>query len=123
MREKRIVTRAAQPSLTIPENVKVVDRTIPMRDGAQIPVRIYSPANPDLNASPLIVNFHGGGFMMGDLEGGADFGVKMVTAFNAVLVDVNYRLAPEHPFPTPVNDAYDALIWVGTIAPMHIGND
>lgn len=49
---------------------------------------------------------------MGDLEISIDFGRKMVTEFNAVLVDVDYRLAPEFPFPTPVNDCWDALKWV-----------
>ena len=95
-----------------PENVKVADRKISVRDGAEIPIRIYSPAKPDEKGSPLIVNYHGGGFIMGDLEISIDFGRKMVTEFNAVLVDVDYRLAPEFPFPTPVNDCWDALKWV-----------
>lgn len=52
--------------------------------------------------------------MIGDLEMGVEFCRKMVTTFNAVVVDVDYRLAPEFPFPTPVNDSWDALKWVSS---------
>ena len=110
MREHAAKNR--QPSPPFPENVKVVDSKISMRDGAEIPIRIYSPAKTDGKASPLIVNYHGGGFMLGDLEMGGEFGSKMVMAFNAVVVDVDYRMAPEHPFPTAAHDSFDALKWV-----------
>ena len=92
----------------------MVDRKIPVRDGAEIPVRIYSPAEKGEQGSPLIVNYHGGGFMLGDLETGVEFCRKMVTTFNAVVVAVAYRLAPEFPFPTPVNDSWDTLKWASS---------
>jgi acetyl esterase/lipase len=108
--------RRAAPTPT-PVHIKVVDRKIRVRDGAEIPVRIYSPVDKGLKGSPLIVNYHGGGFIMGGLEMGTEFGRNMVTFFNAVVVDVDYRLAPEFPFPTPVNDSWDALKWVSRWGP------
>lgn len=95
-----------------PSHIKVIDRTIPVRDGAEIPIRIYSPTNKDAQGSPLIVHYHGGGFMLGDLEMNVELCRNYVTNLNAVVVDVDYRLAPEFPFPIPVNDSWDALKWV-----------
>ena len=59
--------------------------------------------------------YHGGGFCLGGLYSEALFCRKLVNRFGGVVVDVDYRLAPEHTFPTPVYDAYDALKWVRTI--------
>ena len=53
--------------------------------------------------------YHGGGFCLGGLESESLFCRKVVTELDCVVIDVDYRLAPEHPFPTPVHDAYDAL--------------
>ena len=110
MRENQAKNR--KPLSLTPPHVKVIDQTIPMRDGAEISIRIYSPANHNGKGSPLIVNYHGGGFMLGGLWMGNDFGIIVVTLFNAVLVDVDYRMCPEYPFPSPVNDSWDALKWV-----------
>lgn len=87
----------------------ILDRKIAVRDG-EINVRIYTP---DGNGPfPVIVYYHGGGWVFGSPEY-ADGGCRYLTvAAQAVVVSVDYRLAPEYPFPTPVNDAYDALVWV-----------
>lgn len=114
MRENAAKSR--QPPSPTPDHIKVVDHKIPVRDGAEIPIRIYSPAKPDAKGSPLIVNYHGGGFMLGDLEMGVEFGRNMVTEFDAVVVDVDYRMAPEYPFPTAANDSFDALKWVSLLS-------
>ncbi|KIM94126.1 hypothetical protein OIDMADRAFT_60960 [Oidiodendron maius Zn] len=59
----------------------------------------------------MVVNFHGGGWILGGVES-TFFDLRpLVTEFKAVVVDVSYRLSPEHPFPTPVNDCWDALQW------------
>lgn len=87
----------------------IEDRDIDVRD-AQIPVRIYTPEGE--GPFPVILYYHGGGWVFGSPEY-ADGGCRYLTAASgAVVVSVDYRLAPEHPFPTPVNDAYDALVWV-----------
>ena len=87
------------------------DRQIPVRDGSSITVRIHSPKSPPKDGSPVFVVYHGGGFVLGGLDNEALL-CRKFTELGGVAVNVDYRLAPEYPFPTPVNDAYDALKWV-----------
>ncbi|TVY75967.1 AB hydrolase superfamily protein B1A11.02 [Lachnellula suecica] len=95
--------------------IKETDRKIPVRDGTEIPIRIYSPIDTTTK-SPLVINFHGGGFCFGDLSSDAQFCRDAASKYNAVVVDVDYRLAPANPFPVAVHDAYDALKWVAANA-------
>jgi len=93
----------------------VTDRTIP-GPGGDLPVRIYVPATPapvvDGAGLPVLVWYHGGGWVIGDLET-ADGTVRaMANSAGAVVVSVDYRLAPEHPFPAAVDDAIAAVRWV-----------
>lgn len=87
----------------------VSDRTIPGPHGA-IPVRIYTPAG----AAPfgVLVFFHGGGWVLGDLESVDGLVRALVNRAGCIVVSVDYRLAPEHPFPLPFDDAYAATSWV-----------
>lgn len=62
---------------------------------------------------PLVVLYHGGGFAMGQPEGCLGYARGFASLFNAVVVSPSYRLAPEHKFPTGVNDAYATLKWCG----------
>ena len=92
------------------------DRQIPVRDGASIMVRVHRPKNPPQGGSPGLVIYHGGGFCLGGLDN--EVGTcRAWTELGGVAVNVDYRLAPEHPFPVPINDAYDALKWVGDPRP------
>ena len=78
--------------------------------GASIPVRIYRPlAWPRL---PTLVWFHGGGFAHGSLDSHDSICRAYAQAFEAVVVSVAYRLAPEHPFPAGLEDCYAATAWV-----------
>ncbi|EGF92961.1 alpha/beta hydrolase fold family protein [Asticcacaulis biprosthecium C19] len=87
------------------------DRTVPGRDGNAIPIRIYRPDGVAKDA-PVIVYYHGGGFMFGSIEA-FDPSVRMIAAeAKAIVVSVGYRLAPEHPYPAAWNDAEDAYDWV-----------
>ena len=87
----------------------VQDRSIPGRQGA-IPVRIYQPVvASDL---PVIVYFHGGGFVLGGLNGHDGVCRRLAVENKALVVSVDYRLAPEHKFPAAVEDSYDATCWV-----------
>ena len=100
----------------IPPNDRVVreDRTIPGPD-ADVPVRIYRPAGAD-GTLPGLVWIHGGGMIMGDLDMsnlGCD---AYAEAVPCVVVSVDYRLAPEHPHPAPVDDCYAALTWTAANA-------
>ncbi len=78
-------------------------------DADGVPVRIYRPApDPDL---PVVVYFHGGGWTIGSV-GEFDLVARQIAnATNAVVVSVDYRLAPEHPFPAPLDDCWNALRW------------
>jgi acetyl esterase/lipase len=82
-----------------------------MRDNTTIIARIYSPMTNPPEGSPGLVIWHGGGFCLGDLDSEVALCWRW-TAMGGVAVNVAYRLAPEHPFPQAVYDAYDSLLWV-----------
>jgi acetyl esterase/lipase len=119
LHQLRSDTGPAPPPL--PEGITVEDRQIPVRDGSTIAIRIYSPTKPRVPGSPLVVNYHGGGFFMGNLETEVEMCRRLVTNCNAVVVDVDYRLAPEFPFPIGVNDSWDALQWVNFLGALSLG--
>ena len=80
-----------------------------------VPVRTYRPAGvPAGTATGTVVYLHGGGFVIGDLETHDGVCRRLSRDANAVVVSVDYRLAPEAPFPAAVDDAYAALTWVAT---------
>lgn len=87
------------------------DRQIPVRDGSSITVRIHKPKAPPKDGCPIFVVYHGGGFTLGGLDDEAIM-CRNFTELGGIAVNVDYRLAPEHPFPVPIEDAFDALKWV-----------
>lgn len=92
-----------------PQPVKdIVDRTIPGPDG-DIPVRIYTPKGS--GPFPILVYFHGGGWVMGNLDVVHGPCTVLANRAHAVVVSVDYRLAPEHKFPAAVDDCYAATKW------------
>jgi acetyl esterase/lipase len=95
------------------DDVRKVDRSIPGLSGdPEVTVRIYSPTADPERVRPAILEIHGGGFLLGDIEM-MDAWCQMIAArVDAVVVSVEYRLAPEHPFPAAVHDSYAALLWV-----------
>lgn len=93
--------RPAEPAVT-------EDRTIE-GPGGEIPVRIYRPAAD--GPLPVVVYFHGGGFVIGGIETHDGLCQQLATGVRAVVVSVDYRLAPEHPFPAAVEDAEAATSW------------
>lgn len=95
----------------IPE-VTEEDRKVEMRDGAEITIRIYRPVNPPAQGSPLYLAFHEGGWSMGDLSDEETNCRAFAKELGAVCINVDYRLAPEHPFPVGVLDCWDTLKWV-----------
>lgn len=94
-------------------SIKEEDRHIKTRDGAHIAVRLHHPPGlaPDKGGRPGMLMLHGGGFSIGDLNTGARLS-RIFAELGGVAINVDFRLAPEHPFPRPVEDAYDALEWV-----------
>jgi acetyl esterase len=93
-----------------PEAVaRIEDRTVPGPDGA-IPVRVYQPAGEP--PSPLLVYFHGGGWVIGSLDSHDVTCRALANASGCVVVSIGYRLAPEHKFPAPAEDCYAATRYV-----------
>ena len=88
------------------------DRQITVRDGASITIRIHKPRSAPVDGCPGMVMCHGGGFCVGNLESGSRLCRVFAEELGGVAINVGYRLAPEHPFPTPIHDCLDALRWV-----------
>lgn len=85
------------------------DRVIPGPGGHQIPVRVYTPRGD--GPFPLVIYMHGGCFITGDLDTAESQCRPIVLGANAVVISVDYRLAPEHPFPAQLDDCYATLLW------------
>jgi len=88
--------------------------TAPARDDHEIPLRIYRPrALPDARTDvPVVMWFHGGGWVLGDLVGYDPICTRLAAEVGCVVVSVDYRLAPEHRAPTAAHDCVDATTWV-----------
>ena len=110
-----------------PELARIEDFAIPMRDGAMVPARLYAPAAfstseaPFAPASsdrlpvallPVLVYFHGGGFTVGSIATHDILCRVLCARSGCAVVSVDYRLAPEHKFPTASNDAWDAVQYI-----------
>jgi acetyl esterase len=94
-------------------------------DGVEISkyvMRTYTPAGTATGPRPIVVYFHGGGFVYGDVRGGDWLCGNVAKKLDAIVVSVGYRLAPKHPFPAGINDCYHALEWVASHATA-IGGD
>jgi acetyl esterase len=93
-----------------PDLESVRDIVIPSQSGG-MPARVYSPSS---SAPGLVLYFHGGGWVVGSLDGW-DASVRgLAVASGCDVVSVAYRLAPEHVFPAAADDAYDALEWAAS---------
>lgn len=108
---------------------EVLDREVKGRGGA-IPVRVYKPAGTT-GPLPVLVYFHGGGWMTGSIAG-SDRAVRLIAnEAKAIVISVHYRLAPENPYPAAWDDAEDAFAWAaanaaslgGDPAMMGVGGD
>lgn len=92
--------------------LEIDDRAVPGREGSpNIPVRVYTPGHEG-GPAPAILFMHGGGFVIGDLETEHGWAAKVAATVGAVVVSVDYRLAPENPYPAALDDCFAALEWV-----------
>ncbi len=93
-----------------PKVYAVENRRIPGPAG-DIPIRVYTPETNGVY--PLLVYFHGGGWLLGSLDSHDSLCRSLANAAGCMVVSVDYRLAPENRFPAAVEDAYAAVCWVG----------
>ena len=92
-------------------DIQIRDIFIDGQDGAQIRLRVYQPGTPPVKA-PSLLWMHGGGYIMGMPEQDDIYVLPFVREVGLVVVSVDYRLAPDYPFPTPLEDCYAALQWM-----------
>lgn len=120
------LSRQGQPT-RLPELASVTDLTVPGAAGP-LAARLYRPS---LESTPaLLVYFHGGGFIAGSLDSHDSILRQLALASSIAILSVDYRLAPEHPFPAPVDDAVAALGYAlarpndfGSSGPIFAGGD
>lgn len=98
------------------------DRTVPGLEGAPaVRVRVYQAVHRASNPAPALLWIHGGGFFLGRAVDDEEFCEQVVVEAGAVVVSVDYRLAPEHPFPSALDDCYAALKWLASAgAELHL---
>lgn len=87
---------------------EVEDMVLPL-SGRTIPSRIYRSRAA---TAPALVYYHGGGYVTGSIETHDAICRTLANEADCTVISVGYRLAPEHKFPIPVEDAYDALVWI-----------
>lgn len=124
-----MLSNAPRPAVKLDPLSKVENLMIPVSKDEEIKCRVYIPEGQ--GPFPIFIYYHGGGWVLGDIES-TDSSCRMIANRTAsIVVSVNYRLAPEYKFPTPVEDAYAALEWVfekgtsfnGDVTRLAVGGD
>ena len=105
------IRAAAVPVPGEPDPVKCVSDQVVVGPHGDIPIRVYQPISDDA-AKPVMVFFHGGGWVMGTLDLYDSLCHAVAAAGDCVVVSVDYRLSPEHKYPIAVDDSYAATCWV-----------
>lgn len=108
--DARAMLSSGSGLLPVEDVAKVEHHIAPGAGGEGIVVRVYSPADDGAHR-PGIVFFHGGGWVIGDLDSHDGVCRRLCNGVDAVVVAVHYRRAPEHKFPAAADDAFDALVW------------
>jgi acetyl esterase len=105
-----------QPVYAPLSRIDVSDATVPgPPEAPDVRVRVYRPVEP-AGPLPALLYLHWGGYVFGDLNSIHATALRTADQVGAVVVSVDYRLAPEHPFPTGLEDCYAALLWVAESA-------
>ncbi|MGO8939814.1 MAG: alpha/beta hydrolase [Mycobacterium sp.] len=118
-REKLRLLKA--PPEMLPQ-VRIEERAVGYGDLTDVPVRIYWPPIAAHDNLPVVVFYHGGGWCLGDLDTHDPVARAHAVEGEAIVVSVDYRLAPEHPFPAGIDDSWAALRWVSEHA-AELGGD
>jgi acetyl esterase len=103
-----MTARLGMEAMTAPSSVELHDISDLDADGNRL--RVYRPNH--LRDRGALVYFHGGGWVIGSLDTHDDVCRKLALALDHPVISVDYRLAPEHPFPTPLDDCVAAVKWI-----------
>ncbi len=104
----RAMFRTAQPPRPDITVERIENRIVEGRNGP-IPIRMYVPNTSE--SLPITMMFHGGGWVIGDLDTVDAQSRQVCNQVGCIVIAVDYRLAPEHPFPAAAEDCYDATVW------------
>jgi acetyl esterase len=107
----RTFTVELRDPTTMADVGEVTDITVDGGDGPR-PARLYRPADADAGSLPTLAFFHGGGFILGDLDTHEAQARRLCRELGALVVSVDYRLAPEHPAPAAFEDCLAATGWL-----------
>ncbi|MCY7939626.1 alpha/beta hydrolase [Bacillus inaquosorum] len=99
------------PSI-IDENVRITEENIMGLDENDLKLRIYRLNSNEEALSPVLLWMHGGGYVLGTVEHDDQLCTRIVNEVHCVVVSVDYRLAPDHPYPAAIEDCYTALKWI-----------
>ncbi|GAK07172.1 alpha/beta hydrolase [Geomicrobium sp. JCM 19038] len=108
--EARVNRRIGTDDGQVVEEVNRVENLSFESEGYTIPVRVYQPEGT--TPQPVLLYFHGGGWVLGDLDSHDPVCRRIANASQSTVISVEYRLAPEYPFPAAVYDCYNAVYWV-----------
>ena len=130
-RERAINIRAfLYPKPQLPQGaIEAIELPAPTGSGRPIPARIVRPVRGEPTGT--LVYYHGGGWVVGDLDSHEAHAIRLANEAGVVVLNVDYRLAPEHPFPAAIDDAEAALVWAaanlarlgGAGKPLAVGGD
>lgn len=107
----RDVRNTQRPLATCPNDIKICDKTISLREH-KIGIRIYRKILQSDENTPIILFFHGGGFVVGNLDTHQESCIRLCYDTSWPVISVDYRLAPENPFPAATEDCYGVLCWL-----------
>jgi acetyl esterase/lipase len=117
---RKYITSFGKAVVDAPNVARISDIECPVDNGEnRIKIRVYEPKDDAFQGGakggrPVFVNYHGGGWVFGDIDTDTEHCKRITHGTGAVVFDVEYRCAPENPFPTPVDDAWAALQHVVT---------
>lgn len=121
IRNEEIKVMAIEEPRPVPPSLSVENISIPSSEfQREIGARVYQPK--EKQNLPVLLYFHGGAFIYGTPEQYDFIFYRLALDIDAVIVSLDYRLAPEHPFPAAMKDGYDALLWLSDFAE-HIGGN
>ena len=103
--------RRAASVAPLPDTVTIEDRVTPARDGHDVMVRLYRPTRAS-QPMPAFYWIHGGGMVGGAVDASDAYCAWIADELGVLVASVEYRLAPEHPYPTPLDDCHTGLHWL-----------